>query len=243
MFLADADDVTKKLFIKTYGCQMNVYDSDRMAHSLASHGYEPATGPDDADLVILNTCHIREKAAEKVFSELGRLRRVRDARAGSDGARDGAGGCRLRRPGRRASCWSSEHLSSTSLSGRRPIIACPRCWRAGRARPGPWWTPISRLKASSTTCLGDRLAGGVSAFLTIQEGCDKFCTFCVVPYTRGAEQSRARRRHLARGAWLGGGRGARDHPARSKRQRVSRRRPGRRDVGPCSPVADPGRDP
>src|SRR4051794_11968714 len=80
MFLADADDVTKKLFIKTYGCQMNVYDSDRMAHSLASHGYEPATGPDDADLVILNPCHIREKAAEKVFSELGRLRRVRDAR-------------------------------------------------------------------------------------------------------------------------------------------------------------------
>src|SRR3954470_2589633 len=87
MFLADADDVTKKLFIKTYGCQMNVYDSDRMAHVLAHHGYLRAACAEEADLVILNTCHIREKAAEKVFSELGRLRRLREERrqrAGDD---------------------------------------------------------------------------------------------------------------------------------------------------------------
>ena len=82
---ADRGHVTKKVFIKTYGCQMNVYDSDRMAQSLAPHGYEPVAGIDDADLVILNTCHIREKAAEKVFSELGRLRRARDARREASG--------------------------------------------------------------------------------------------------------------------------------------------------------------
>ncbi len=80
MLPVDAGDVAKKLYIKTYGCQMNVYDSDRMAHSLAAHGYLPVAAPDDADLVVLNTCHIREKAAEKVYSELGRLRRLRDAR-------------------------------------------------------------------------------------------------------------------------------------------------------------------
>ena len=77
--------VTKKLFIKTYGCQMNVYDSDRMAHALAHHGYAPADGAEDADLVILNTCHIREKAAEKVYSELGRLRRLRERRREATG--------------------------------------------------------------------------------------------------------------------------------------------------------------
>ena len=160
MILADADDVTKKLFIKTYGCQMNVYDSDRMAHSLASHGYAVAAEPDDADLVILNTCHIREKAAEKVFSELGRLRRLRDARRDAHRARDGAGGRRLRRSGR------------GRAAGRAGAVRRHRCRSAGLSSPArdagapgaidrePSSTPSFRPRASSTSCRQDRPARG-----------------------------------------------------------------------------------
>jgi tRNA-2-methylthio-N6-dimethylallyladenosine synthase len=207
MFLADADDVTKKLFIKTYGCQMNVYDSDRMAHSLASHGYEPATGPDDADLVILNTCHIREKAAEKVFSELGRLRRVRDARQDRTGRETvlAVAGCVAQAEGE-------------LLVERAPfvdIVVGPQAYHrlpemlARRARStGAVVDTDFPLESKFDHLPQHRLAGGVSAFLTIQEGCDKFCTFCVVPYTRGAEQSRPVKDILreARGLVAGGAR-------------------------------------
>ncbi|MEK0084946.1 tRNA (N6-isopentenyl adenosine(37)-C2)-methylthiotransferase MiaB [Benzoatithermus flavus] len=182
-------DVTKKLFIKTYGCQMNVYDSDRMAHALAHHGYEPAESPDDADLVILNTCHIREKAAEKVFSELGRLRQLRDSRKRRTG-RDmllGVAGCVAQAEGE-------------LLVERAPfvdIVVGPQAYHrlpellARRAREtGAVIDTDFPAESKFDELPQDLAAGGVSAFLTIQEGCDKFCTFCVVPYTRGAEQSR-----------------------------------------------------
>jgi tRNA-2-methylthio-N6-dimethylallyladenosine synthase len=189
MQLADRVHVAKTVFIKTYGCQMNVYDSGRMADVLARHGYAPADRPEDADLIVLNTCHIREKAAEKVFSELGRLRRLREARRERSG-RDtllAVAGCVAQAEG-------------DLLVERAPfvdIVVGPQAYHrlpellARRARQDgavvdtdfPVESKFDHLPQGSA-------AGGVSAFLTIQEGCDKFCTFCVVPYTRGAEQSR-----------------------------------------------------
>ena len=189
MFPVDAGDVAKNLFIKTYGCQMNVYDSDRMTHALAAHGYRTVATPDDADLVVLNTCHIREKAAEKVFSELGRLRRLRDDRRAATG-RDlvlAVAGCVAQAEGE-------------LLVERAPfvdVVVGPQAYHrlpellARRARShGAVVDTEFPVESKFDRLPQDRPAGGVSAFLTIQEGCDKFCTFCVVPYTRGAEQSR-----------------------------------------------------
>jgi len=150
----------KKLYIKTYGCQMNVYDGARMADVLAPLGYAPTAAPEDADMIILNTCHIREKAAEKVFSELGRLRPLK-ARRQHEGARMivAVAGCVAQAEG-------------AEILARAPfvdIVLGPQTYH--------------RLPETAAP-------QGVSAFLSVQEGCDKFCTFCVVPYTRGAEASR-----------------------------------------------------
>jgi tRNA-2-methylthio-N6-dimethylallyladenosine synthase len=181
--------VSKKLFIKTYGCQMNVYDSARMADALTLHGYIATAHADDADLVILNTCHIREKAAEKVYSELGRLRELR-ARKRALGAdmMIGVAGCVAQAEGQ-------------ALLERAPfvdIVVGPQAYhrlpellhRRARSQGGVLDTDFPL--ESKFDRLPEELASppGVSAFLTVQEGCDKFCTFCVVPYTRGAEASR-----------------------------------------------------
>jgi tRNA-2-methylthio-N6-dimethylallyladenosine synthase len=181
--------VAKKLFIKTYGCQMNVYDSGRMADALAPHGYAVTERPDDADLVILNTCHIREKAAEKVYSELGRLQRLRDRRQAAGGdLLIAVAGCVAQAEG-------------SALLERAPqvdIAVGPQTYhrlpellhRRARSRGAvldtefPPESKFDRLPEELAT------APGVAAFLTVQEGCDKFCTFCVVPYTRGVEASR-----------------------------------------------------
>jgi tRNA-2-methylthio-N6-dimethylallyladenosine synthase len=189
MQLADRVHVAKRLFIKTYGCQMNVYDSGRMADVLAPHGYSPVDRPEDADLVVLNTCHVREKAAEKVFSELGRLRRLREARRERSG-RDmllAVAGCVAQAEG-------------DLLVERAPfvdIVVGPQAYHrlpellARRARQdGAVVDTDFPVESKFDHLPQGPAAGGVSAFLTIQEGCDKFCTFCVVPYTRGAEQSR-----------------------------------------------------
>jgi tRNA-2-methylthio-N6-dimethylallyladenosine synthase len=181
--------VSKKLFIKTYGCQMNVYDSARMADALVPHGYRATDRADDADLVILNTCHIREKAAEKVYSELGRLRRLRERRRarGADMV-IGVAGCVAQAEGQ-------EMLERAPFVD---IVVGPQAYHRlpellhRRARVKASVLDTDFPVESKFDRLPEELATppGISAFLTVQEGCDKFCTFCVVPYTRGAEASR-----------------------------------------------------
>lgn len=179
----------KKLFIKTYGCQMNVYDSGRMADVLAPLGYEPAEAPDGADMVILNTCHIREKAAEKVYSDLGRLRLLQKDKASQGGRMVLAvAGCVAQAEG-------------AEIMMRAPFVDMvfgPQTYHqlpemVTRAVRGAGGVINIDFPAESKFDLLPEEAGrpgGPSAFLSVQEGCDKFCTFCVVPYTRGAEYSR-----------------------------------------------------
>jgi tRNA-2-methylthio-N6-dimethylallyladenosine synthase len=176
--------LSKKLFIRTYGCQMNVYDSARMADVLAPLGYAPAQAPEDADLVIINTCHIREKASEKVYSELGRLREVKHERPGTLIA---VAGCTAQAEGAeivRRMPFVDVVVGPQAYHRLPELVA--RATRAGGAALDtdfPVESKFDHLPQVATPA-------GPSAFLTIQEGCDKFCTFCVVPYTRGAEFSR-----------------------------------------------------
>jgi tRNA-2-methylthio-N6-dimethylallyladenosine synthase len=181
----------KKLYVKSFGCQMNVYDSQRMADTLAPEGYVETASPDDADLVILNTCHIREKAAEKVYSELGRVRVVKDA-AAAEGRRVtiAVAGCVAQAEGeeilRRA---PAVDLVIGPQSYHRLPDLLQRAERDGTAidTEFPADDKFNHLAAPSIATMRAR---GASAFVTVQEGCDKFCTFCVVPYTRGMETSR-----------------------------------------------------
>jgi tRNA-2-methylthio-N6-dimethylallyladenosine synthase len=178
----------KRLHVITWGCQMNVYDSARMADVLSPLGYAPAAGPDDADMVILNTCHIRDKAAEKVFSELGRLRTHKERRE--------AGGRRMVL----AVAGCVAQAEGAEILARAPfvdIVLGPQTYhrlpemvaRAARAAGAVIETDFP--PEDKFDFLPDAAAPqGVTAFLTVQEGCDKFCSFCVVPYTRGAEASR-----------------------------------------------------
>ncbi|MBT5416317.1 MAG: radical SAM protein, partial [Rhodospirillaceae bacterium] len=179
--------MAKKLFIKTYGCQMNVYDSARMAEALAPLGYRSVEEPADADMVILNTCHIREKASEKVFSELGRLRALKDERP------DGAGPMLIGVAGCVAQAEGEEILRRAP---QVDMVFGPQTYHrlpdlVARARRGERALDTDFPAEDKFATLPDRpRAVSATAFLTIQEGCDKFCTFCVVPYTRGAEFSR-----------------------------------------------------
>jgi tRNA-2-methylthio-N6-dimethylallyladenosine synthase len=176
----------KRLHVITWGCQMNVYDSGRMADVLAPLGYGPAAEPDGADMVILNTCHIRDKAAEKVFSELGRLRRLKEATGGRMVL--AVAGCVAQAEGAeilRRAPYVDIVLGPQTYHRLPEMVA--RAARAGGAVIETDFPPedkFDHLPDSATP-------QGVTAFLTIQEGCDKFCSFCVVPYTRGAEQSRS----------------------------------------------------
>ncbi len=176
----------KRLHVITWGCQMNVYDSGRMSDVLAPLGYAPADTPDGADMVILNTCHIRDKAAEKVFSELGRLRRLKDASGGRMIL--AVAGCVAQAEGK-------------EILARAPyvdIVLGPQTYHrlpemvAQAARAGGAVIETEFPAEDKFDHLPEQSAPqGVTAFLTVQEGCDKFCSFCVVPYTRGAEQSRS----------------------------------------------------
>ncbi len=234
----------KKVFIKTYGCQMNVYDSERMTDVLAGAGYAGTETPEAADLILLNTCHIREKAAEKVYSELGRLRRLR-AEAAREGRSVviGVTGCVAQAEGaeivRRQPAVDLvagpqayhrlPELIAEAREGLAPVAAefdaadkFAALDRLSNASPLPSWEradslgePRASIEKRGEGAIHrcdpphpDRPAGAarsdlsdqgrgegispsrVAAFLTVQEGCDKFCTFCVVPYTRGAEVSR-----------------------------------------------------
>jgi tRNA-2-methylthio-N6-dimethylallyladenosine synthase len=180
-----------RAFIKSFGCQMNVYDAERMTDLAAEAGYGEATRVEDADLVVLNTCHIRERASEKIYSELGKLRELKEERG---------------RAGRQtmlvvAGCVAQ--AEGGEILRRQPAVdivvgpqsyhRLPELLSEARVRPGvvdtefPAEDKFSRLPATPPDAIRRR---GVAAFVTVQEGCDKFCSFCVVPYTRGAEASR-----------------------------------------------------
>jgi tRNA-2-methylthio-N6-dimethylallyladenosine synthase len=179
--------VTRRVLIKTYGCQMNVYDSARMVELLAPLGFVATEAAEDADLIILNTCHIREKAAEKVYSELGQFRRLKAARARRGAALTIAvGGCVAQAEGEelRRRAPFVDLVFGPQTYHRLPELLARTARRAGVVETSfpaePKFDHLPHSRSRSPT----------SAFLTVQEGCDKFCTFCVVPYTRGTEYSR-----------------------------------------------------
>jgi tRNA-2-methylthio-N6-dimethylallyladenosine synthase len=181
----------RKVHIKSFGCQMNVYDSHRMADALAPEGFVETARMADADLVILNTCHIREKAAEKIYSELGRVRLLKQA-AAREGRRMtiAVAGCVAQAEGKeiiRRAPMVDLVVGSQSYHRLPGLLA--RAAREGAVidTEFPAEDKFDRLPAPSREATRAR---GISAFVTVQEGCDKFCTFCVVPYTRGAESSR-----------------------------------------------------
>ena len=170
----------KKLFVKTYGCQMNVYDSERMAEALGAKGYVTTEVVEEADMVLLNTCHIREKASEKLYSDLGRLRALKAARPG---LKVGVAGCVAQAEGE-------------EILRRAPVVDLvvgPQAYHRlpAMVEAGGRLVDTDFPAEDKFTLLPERKAlRGPTAFLTVQEGCDKFCAFCVVPYTRGAEVSR-----------------------------------------------------
>jgi tRNA-2-methylthio-N6-dimethylallyladenosine synthase len=177
----------KKLFVKTYGCQMNAYDSAKMADLLAPLGYATTDVPEGADMVILNTCHIREKAAEKVYSELGRLKTLKADKAKSGGRMLLAvAGCVAQAEGAEivARQPAVDLVVGPQSYHRLPEMIARTARQAGHALE----TDFPALEKFDS--LMPPQSSSVSAFLTVQEGCDKFCTFCVVPYTRGSEHSR-----------------------------------------------------
>jgi tRNA-2-methylthio-N6-dimethylallyladenosine synthase len=181
----------KTVYVKTFGCQMNVYDSERLSEALAPHGYTEVDSPDNADVVVLNTCHIREKAAEKVYSDLGRLREIKVERA-ARGAQTiiAVAGCVAQAEGgeimRRAPAVDIV-IGPQSYHQLPELVARAQ---GGTARFVETAFPEDeKFKSLPPRSTVPQMAK--TAFLTVQEGCDKFCTFCVVPYTRGAEYSRS----------------------------------------------------
>lgn len=178
----------RKLFIKSFGCQMNVYDSQRMADAMAREGYAETGRPEDADLIVLNTCNIREKAAEKVYSDLGRLRTLK-AEAGEKGRKVtiAVAGCVAQAEGeeirRRAPAVDL-------VIGPQNIHRLPALAAAGKAAVDTEFPVEDKFDHLAKPARSKIRARGVTAFVTVQEGCDKFCTFCVVPFTRGVEISR-----------------------------------------------------
>ncbi|NNL74383.1 MAG: tRNA (N6-isopentenyl adenosine(37)-C2)-methylthiotransferase MiaB, partial [Silicimonas sp.] len=174
----------KKLFIKTYGCQMNVYDSERMAEHLGGEGYVVTEAAEDADMILLNTCHIREKAAEKIYSELGRLRPLKDARPN---LMIGVAGCVAQAEG--AEIMARQPMVDLVV-GPQSYHRLPELERKVRGGEKALDTDFPEEDKFEHLAGRPKARRGPTAFLTVQEGCDKFCAFCVVPYTRGAEVSR-----------------------------------------------------
>ena len=186
MMQKSENDVARRVYIKTYGCQMNVYDSVRMADVLTPLGFTTTEKPQEADLVILNTCHIREKAAEKMYSELGSIRRLKAAKVERGGGLIVAiAGCVAQAEGaeilRRASCVDL-------VIGPQNYHHLPELVTRAALTRGDGIVETDFPAEPKFDFLPEAAAPqGVAAFLTVQEGCDKFCSFCVVPYTRGAE--------------------------------------------------------
>ncbi|MBC6406802.1 MAG: tRNA (N6-isopentenyl adenosine(37)-C2)-methylthiotransferase MiaB [Rhodobacteraceae bacterium] len=174
----------KKLYVKTYGCQMNVYDSERMAEALKQVGYQMTPQAADADMILLNTCHIREKAAEKLYSELGRFKGLKAARPDLKIA---VAGCVAQAEGEEIMRRQPlvDVVVGPQASHRLPgLVAAAASGKSVVDLDFPAEDKFAHLAARPKT------RRAPAAFLTVQEGCDKFCAFCVVPYTRGAEFSR-----------------------------------------------------
>ncbi|MDC3303499.1 tRNA (N6-isopentenyl adenosine(37)-C2)-methylthiotransferase MiaB, partial [bacterium] len=175
---------TKNLYIKTFGCQMNVYDSERMATSLGADGYNEVSSPEEADMILLNTCHIREKAAEKIYSDLGRFKSLK---AKNPDLKIGVTGCVAQAEGE-------------EIIKRQPLVDIVVGPQAYHRLPAMAKSVENGKKVVDTDFpeedkfehlpTAPKSKRAPSAFLTVQEGCDKFCAFCVVPFTRGAEASR-----------------------------------------------------
>ena len=184
-----AEPPAKRLFVKTYGCQMNVYDSERMADVLRPLGYAVTDSAEDADLVVLNTCHIREKAAEKVYSEVGRMKELRALKIEAGQGRMGivVAGCVAQAEGAEIMTRAPavDFVVGPQAYHQLPELIA-RTARSRGQRLAADFAPDDKFDALPAA----RRANGPTAFLTVQEGCDKFCTFCVVPYTRGAEYAR-----------------------------------------------------
>jgi tRNA-2-methylthio-N6-dimethylallyladenosine synthase len=174
----------KKLFVKTYGCQMNVYDSERMAEALGSEGYVQVQTAEEADMILLNTCHIREKAAEKVYSELGRMKPLREA---NPDLKIGVAGCVAQAEGEEI---MRRQPMVDLVVGPQTYHRLPAMARAVEAGEKALDTDFPEEDKFLHLPKARKARRGPTAFLTVQEGCDKFCAFCVVPYTRGAEVSR-----------------------------------------------------
>ncbi len=188
---APAEAPALKVFVKSFGCQMNVYDSQRMADVAGREGFRETDDIAEADLVVLNTCHIRERASEKIYSELGKIRELKEVRAAR--GRETmlvVAGCVAQAEGREI---LRRQGAVDLVVGPQNYHRLPDLLRAARARPGvvdtefPLEDKFDHLPAPTPEAVRAR---GVSAFVTVQEGCDKFCSFCVVPYTRGSEVSR-----------------------------------------------------
>jgi tRNA-2-methylthio-N6-dimethylallyladenosine synthase len=182
----------RKAFIKSFGCQMNVYDAERMGEILLAQGYGVSANAEDADLVVLNTCHIREKAADKLYSELGKIREMKDKRAAH--GRDmliAVAGCVAQAEGEQI---LKREKSVDLVFGPQTYHRLPELLQArastGRAVIETDFTGEAKFDDLDRSGKRSAQGHGVAAFLTVQEGCDKFCSFCVVPYTRGSEYSR-----------------------------------------------------
>jgi len=178
----------KRLYIKTYGCQMNVYDSERMADVLRPLGYGVVDDPEGADLVVLNTCHIREKATEKVYSELGYIKQMKGRKAEAGGRMTIAvAGCVAQAEGKEI---MHRQPAVDLVVGPQAYHQLPELIARAHRATGERLSADFAADEKFDALPAERQVSGVTAFLTVQEGCDKFCTFCVVPYTRGGEWSR-----------------------------------------------------
>ena len=187
---------TKKVFVKTFGCQMNVYDSERMAESLIPYGFSETDRPEEAEVIILNTCHIREKAVEKVYSDLGRLRQIKEERRKlGKGTIVTVAGCVAQAEGAEilARAPVVDLVVGPQSYHRLPDLVFRAQSESRRLVDTNFPEQDKFTQLPDRTAISPPAAGvarAASAFLTVQEGCDKFCTFCVVPYTRGVEFSR-----------------------------------------------------
>ena len=178
----------KRLYIKTYGCQMNVYDSERMADVLRPLGYGIVDEPEGADLVVLNPCHIREKATEKVYSELGYIKQMKGRKAEAGGKMTIAvAGCVAQAEGQEI---MRRQPAVDLVVGPQAYHQLPELIARAHRATGERLSADFAADEKFDALPAERQVNGVTAFLTVQEGCDKFCTFCVVPYTRGGEWSR-----------------------------------------------------